>query len=152
MSLWAGSWYVSFVELLFIIQVFDDILFVIFQIIPTTMNFFRNALSSVRSLNFLKNPAAHLHSSVARSSIWSPSFASKPDMFLNPAVSMLNHSRGMKYKHNVKKRCRHCYIIYKDGRTFNYCKVKPRHNHGSIVARDTSRLIVTHMTWGKRAW
>lgn len=73
-------------------------------------------------------------------------------MFLKPAVSMLSHSRGMKYKDVVKKRCQHCYIIYKDGRKFNYCKVKPRHNHGSKVPKDIARLIITHRTWGKRAW
>ncbi len=58
--------------------------------------------------------------------------------------------RGMKVKKEARKRCPYCYLIHKDGRVFNYCKVKPRHKHASIIPKDRERLIITHRTFRSR--
>lgn len=61
--------------------------------------------------------------------------------------------RGLKVQLRARKRCTHCYLVWKDNRVFNYCKVKPRHNHATIIPKDKFRLIITHKTHGRiRPW
>lgn len=148
--------YVS-ISLTLFIELISRVIWQIFQINRTclagTMNLLRNSLSCVRSFYFLKNATVPLHSSSLQNSTWSPSFfRSNAETFLHPTVAVLNHSRGMKHKDVVKKRCESCYFMWKDGRKYNYCRKKPKHNQVSRVPKDIARYIITTRTWGRRPW
>lgn len=47
--------------------------------------------------------------------------------FLQPTSLSVMLVNTVKYKAKVKKRCKGCYFIYKEGVLKNYCHLKPKH-------------------------
>ncbi|KAL7632138.1 UNVERIFIED_CONTAM: hypothetical protein RMT77_017542 [Armadillidium vulgare] len=50
---------------------------------------------------------------------------------------------GMKAKGKVQRRCPDCYLVWRQGRLFNLCKTKPRHNQMQKVPKEKETWIIT---------
>lgn len=73
--------------------------------------------------------------------------------FLMPQTAQLIPSCGFKVKGRVKRRCKSCFLVMRDGRMFNFCKDHPRHKQMALVKQVRNTWILTHATQSKvRPW
>lgn len=42
---------------------------------------------------------------------------------------IFNSIENMKLKSKITNHCKHCFTVQKKGRTYNYCRLDPRHKH-----------------------
>jgi len=63
---------------------------------------------------------------------------------LTPKVPILLSSCGFKVKKKLKRRCKDCYFVVRQGRVFVICKTHPRHKQMSMKAPDEVNWILTH--------
>ncbi|CAG7717912.1 unnamed protein product, partial [Allacma fusca] len=62
-------------------------------------------------------------------------------------------SRGMKILGKVKRRCKDCQLVWKDGILYNFCKTRPRHKQMLKPQYWENQRIITHASSGnKRPW
>lgn len=69
--------------------------------------------------------------------------------FLAPVVCSAVQACGMKVKGLVRKRCKDCYMVYKDHKIYNYCKTKPKHNQRNRTPNEKEYFILTEITHGR---
>lgn len=69
-----------------------------------------------------------------------------------PAVTGLSliPSRGFKVFGKVRRRCKDCYIVTRDQRVYNLCKVHQKHKQMSIRHTDKAYYILTGVQQKKR--
>jgi large subunit ribosomal protein L36 len=65
---------------------------------------------------------------------------------LTPRVPILLSSCGFKVKNKLKRRCKDCYFVVRQGRVFVICDTHPRHKQMSMKAPDEVNWILTHAT------
>ena len=72
---------------------------------------------------------------------------------LQPTPVLFNFDRGFKVKGRLRKRCKDCYFVKREGRLYNICKTHPRHKQMSMVKKEKNTWILTDATQSKiRAW
>lgn len=72
---------------------------------------------------------------------------------LQPAPVLLSFERGFKVKGRLRRRCKDCYFVMREGRLYNICKTHPRHKQMSMVKKEKNTWILTDATQSKiRAW
>lgn len=72
---------------------------------------------------------------------------------LQPSLPMLNFMCGLKMKTVLKRRCRSCLLMWKNGRKYIICKAKPKHNQVERKKKEYNTWILTHATQSKfREW
>lgn len=87
------------------------------------------------------------------STLYEPNIAVHKKSLLNAVTFSVAPSRGMKMKGFVKKRCKDCYLLAKNERLYNYCKVHPRHNQMSKRSKDRVYFVLTSVeTKTTRKW
>ena len=76
-----------------------------------------------------------------------------PSSILQPAGIFFNIQRGMKVFGRVRRRCKDCYLVVRQGRLYNMCKTHPRHKQAAKVQKEKYTWIITDATQSKRrAW
>lgn len=95
------------------------------------------------------NPVSNFSSLTSSITTKSSGILSKTVQFLTPITCNLMPVCGMKAKGKVRKRCKACYMVYKDHRVFNFCKVKPKHNQMNIVEKASFYFKITERTHGR---
>lgn len=89
---------------------------------------------------------------LAKPSVPSPN-NTKIQQFLVPSVYNLVPYCGFKVKGRVKRRCKDCFMVWREGRLYNLCKTHGRHKQMSIVKDVRNTWILTHATQSKvRPW
>lgn len=83
-----------------------------------------------------------------------PSLTATAPKFLVPAANpLMNQVAGFKVKGVVKRRCRDCYFVTRQGRLYNLCHSHPRHKQMAMKKRPKSEYIITHATQRRvRPW
>jgi large subunit ribosomal protein L36 len=72
---------------------------------------------------------------------------------LAPTIPLVIPSCGFKVVGKVKKRCRGCYMVMREQRLYNLCKLKPRHKQMSMKADEDKSWILSGVSQGpKRPW
>lgn len=73
---------------------------------------------------------------------------------LKPATSpQMMQTCGMKIKGRLRRRCRDCYFVMRQGRLYNMCPTHPRHKQAAIKVHPRVNWIITHATQSKvRPW
>lgn len=67
-----------------------------------------------------------------------------------PSVMLVN---TWKYKAKVKKRCKGCYFLYKEGVLHNLCHLKPKHKQILFHPKDKNTWILSGVSTNKsREW
>ena len=72
-----------------------------------------------------------------------PSLAPAQQLLV-PQVPILVPSCGMKVVGKLKKRCKDCYFVVRDERTYVICKSKPRHKQMSMKKKEEKSWILTY--------
>lgn len=62
---------------------------------------------------------------------------------------LVNQSCGFKVKGRLKRRCKDCYFVVREERTYVICKTHPRHKQMSMKADEDKSWILTHATQSK---
>ncbi|XP_043469304.1 uncharacterized protein LOC122502992 [Leptopilina heterotoma] len=74
-------------------------------------------------------------------------------LLLQPKLPIFNQLCGMKYKVNLRLRCRGCYFVHNKGVRYVRCKVKPRHKQSAFAPKERNTWIWTCVTQSKkREW
>lgn len=72
---------------------------------------------------------------------------------LSPATPQLMPSCGFKVKGHVRRRCKDCYFVMRQGRLYNICHTHPRHKQMAMQKAPRNTWILTHATQSKvRPW
>lgn len=73
---------------------------------------------------------------------------------LAPSLPLLTvPSCGFKQVGRLKRRCKGCYVVIRQGRPFMQCKLKPRHKQMGMVKDDDKTWIMTHASMSPaRPW
>ncbi|KAJ0178290.1 hypothetical protein K1T71_006113 [Dendrolimus kikuchii] len=66
------------------------------------------------------------------------------ERLLSPFVPIVNPSCGFKVKGRVRRRCKSCYLVVRDERTYVICPKFPRHKQMSMVPKPHNTWILTH--------
>ncbi|XP_046659333.1 54S ribosomal protein RTC6, mitochondrial [Homalodisca vitripennis] len=109
------------------------------------MNFLANTLklSLTRSSVYLRP--------ITRSSIFTEDVASRvTKAFLQPVLPCLTLVSGFKVKYTVKRRCKDCYMVVRDGRMYNICPTHPRHKQMSFTPSQKT-LNTRYITWASQS-
>lgn len=70
-----------------------------------------------------------------------------------PALPQLTQRCGFKVKGRLRRRCKDCYFVMRQGRLYNLCNTHPRHKQMSMVKKPKNTWILTHATQSKvRPW
>ena len=106
---------------------------------------------------FLSHPNANLLFTRASSHLMvrtmQPSLVQETQQLLVPQVPILVPSCGMKVVGKLKKRCKDCYFVVRNERTYVICKTKPRHKQMSMKKKEEKSWILTYASQGpKREW
>ena len=81
------------------------------------------------------------------------SFSATRQSLLAPTVSLVIPTCGFKVVGKVKKRCKGCFMVYRQQRLYNLCKLKPRHKQMSMKAEEDKSWILSGVSQGpKRPW
>ncbi|CAH1981652.1 unnamed protein product [Acanthoscelides obtectus] len=73
--------------------------------------------------------------------------------FLTPALQTVVPSCGMKVRGRLRRRCKDCYFVMREGRLYVMCKTHGRHKQMSMVKDPKNTWILSHATQGKvRPW
>ncbi|CAB3378902.1 Hypothetical predicted protein [Cloeon dipterum] len=79
-----------------------------------------------------------------------------PSLLQLPAGSNLLAvpSCGLKQKGVLKRRCKDCYFVYRDGRKYVMCKSKPRHKAAAFAPREKFTWVLSPgpMQCKQRPW
>lgn len=76
-----------------------------------------------------------------------------PKLLTPTASPQLMQTCGFKVKYKVKRRCRDCYMVMRQGRMYNICPTHPRHKQMAIKVHPRINWIITHATQSKiRPW
>lgn len=62
---------------------------------------------------------------------------------------LLQLSCGMKVKGLLKRRCKDCYRVVREGRAYIMCRTHPRHKQMAMAKRPETLWILTHATQSK---
>ena len=82
-----------------------------------------------------------------------PKALNMPKQLLTPFVPTLVPNCGFKVVGKLKKRCKDCYKVVRQERTYIICKTKPRHKQMSMKKDEDKTWILTSATMGpKRPW
>lgn len=72
---------------------------------------------------------------------------------LKPVTALLLPSCGFKVAGKLRRRCKDCYFVRREGRLYVICEKHPRHKQMSMVKQEKNTWILTHATQGKfRQW
>ncbi|CAL4114902.1 unnamed protein product [Meganyctiphanes norvegica] len=72
---------------------------------------------------------------------------------LQATLPILTQTCGMKMKGKLRRRCKDCYFVWREGRFYVMCKSKGRHKQMSMVKKEKNTWILTHATQGTaRPW
>lgn len=70
-----------------------------------------------------------------------------------PPLPQFTQRCGFKVKGRLRRRCKDCYFIMREGRLYNLCNTHPRHKQMSMVKKPKNTWIITHATQSKvRPW
>lgn len=61
----------------------------------------------------------------------------------------LMQSCGFKVKGRLRRRCKDCYFVVREGRMYNICKTHPRHKQMAMKKKDKNTWILTHAMQSK---
>lgn len=77
-----------------------------------------------------------------------------PHQFLRPRLTLLTQlCNGFKIKGRLKRRCKDCYFVVRQERTYVMCKSHGRHKQMSMKKSEKNTWILTDATQSKfRAW
>lgn len=119
--------------------------------VPLTGNIESNArLAAVASGNVLSRS---LHILLGANPAVNLQLMSVPKLLTPTASPQLMQTCGFKVKGRLKRRCRDCYFVMREGRLFNLCPTHPRHKQMGIKVHPRVNWIVTHATQSKvRPW
>lgn len=74
-------------------------------------------------------------------------------ILLQPSLPMYNVICGLKMKTILKRRCKHCLLMWRNDRAYIKCKVKPKHNQVERKKKEYKTWILTHASQSKvREW
>lgn len=125
----------------------------IFRTTCQTIGFIVPKLSSVESFTRIINNNIHQTCNKQYSN-FSNMYANKiTSKLLQPLLPIYNFTCSLKTKTLLHRRCKHCLLMWKNGRKYIICKVKPRHNQVERVKKEKNTWILTHATQSKiREW
>lgn len=66
------------------------------------------------------------------------------EKLLVPSFPMINSVCGFKIKGRVKRRCKDCYFVVRDGRMHVICATHPRHKQKVMQKKPHNTWILTH--------
>lgn len=73
--------------------------------------------------------------------------------FLIPNLQTVIQNCGLKIKGIVKRRCKDCYMVMREGRLYNMCKTHGRHKQAAMAKKPINTWILSHATQSKvRPW
>lgn len=73
--------------------------------------------------------------------------------FLLPPLHNIIQNCGVKVKGRVKRRCKDCYMVMREGRMYVECKSFGRHKQVTIAKKPKNAYILTHASMSKvRPW
>ncbi|VVC86724.1 unnamed protein product [Leptidea sinapis] len=76
-----------------------------------------------------------------------------PDKLLSVQSPLLNFACNLKVRGKVKRRCKACYLVARDGRLYNMCAERPRHKQVLRAPKPLNTWILTHASQSKvRPW
>lgn len=112
------------------------------------------AVAPSPQLNQLVSRPFHLLSSLKPVTPVSP-MSGTPNVKLlaSPGGPQLVQTCGFKVKGILRRRCRDCYFVMRQGRLYNLCSTHPRHKQMQKVKKPKNTWIVTHAFQSKvRPW
>ncbi|XP_037076749.1 39S ribosomal protein L36, mitochondrial-like [Pollicipes pollicipes] len=72
---------------------------------------------------------------------------------LAAATPQVLPSCGMKMRYNLRRRCKHCYLVARHNRWYIMCPVHPRHKQMSLVPHPKTQWILSDvMQTPRRPW
>lgn len=76
-----------------------------------------------------------------------------PKLLVPSVTPQLMQTCGFKVKGRIKRRCRDCFMVMREGRLYNICRTHPRHKQMAIKVHPRVNWIITHATQSKvRPW
>lgn len=73
--------------------------------------------------------------------------------FLLPKLHNVIQGSGLKIQGRVKRRCKDCYMVMREGRLYVECKTFGRHKQVTIAKKPKNSWILSHATQSKvRPW
>lgn len=80
-------------------------------------------------------------------------FEKHSNQFLMPKLYNAIQICGLKVKGFVKKRCKDCFMVMRDGRMYVECKTYGRHKQVTIAKKPKNTWMLSHATQSKvRPW
>lgn len=78
---------------------------------------------------------------------------SQETLSLLPKLPLVSQICGFKVKYKLRKRCKDCYLVVRDQRTYVICPTHPRHKQMTPVKKPKYSWILTHAAQSKiRPW
>lgn len=118
-------------------------------------------------MNFLKSAASLLSNRFIYPSSVTFIFKSLNSLTRRPVISLINKAemkpilpalqmtvvRDFKVKGIVKRRCKDCYLVWRDERLYNICPTHPRHKQMLVQKRERDRWVLSLASQSKkRPW
>lgn len=95
----------------------------------------------------------HLLSSSVASRLQTNILAATSTLLPAPTLPQLTQTCGMKQKGILRRRCKACYFVRREGRLYNMCPAHPRHKQQQMMKSPKNSWILTHATQSKvRPW
>lgn len=109
-----------------------------------------NGVTPARGFHMLMRPTAIATSTPAHSTIVQQLVpTTNTTSFLVPFNSLVQQVAGFKVKGRLKRRCKDCYIVVRQERSYVICPTHPRHKQMAMKKRDYKSWILTNATQSK---
>jgi ribosomal protein L36 len=84
------------------------------------------------------------------SSLYSIAAKQPVSSLCQPKLTSIQSLAGFKHVANPKRRCKHCYIVYEEDRSWVFCDKYPRHKQVFRISprQMKNQMIMTHATQG----